>query len=48
LSLGGKTPDVGARTYVDVMREQHLRAEDKEVRSKESITANIFVYLFNQ
>jgi len=30
-SSGGKTPDVGSRTYTDIMREQQLRGEEKEV-----------------
>lgn len=29
--LGGKTPDVGSRTYTEIMKEQYLRAEETEV-----------------
>lgn len=29
--LGGKTPDVGSRTYANIIREQQLRAEEQEV-----------------
>lgn len=32
LILGGKTPDVGSRTYTEIMKEQYLRAEETEVR----------------
>lgn len=32
--LGGKTPDVNARQYSDVMREQLVRAEEREVMSE--------------
>lgn len=28
---GGKTPDVGSRTYAHIIREQQLRAEEQEV-----------------
>lgn len=28
---GGKTPDVGSRTYAHILREQQLRAEEQEV-----------------
>lgn len=28
---GGKTPDVGSRTYTDIMKEQMLRGEETEV-----------------
>lgn len=28
---GGKTPDVGSRTYTEIMKEQYLRAEETEV-----------------
>ena len=28
---GGKTPDVGSRTYTEIMREQLLRGEETEV-----------------
>nr|SVE88460.1 EOG090X00GC [Daphnia sinensis]SVE89704.1 EOG090X00GC [Daphnia sinensis]SVE90333.1 EOG090X00GC [Daphnia sinensis] len=31
---GGKTPDVGSRTYAHIIREQQLRAEEQEVRRK--------------
>nr|CAG4647641.1 EOG090X00GC [Moina brachiata]SVE92837.1 EOG090X00GC [Moina brachiata] len=31
---GGKTPDVGSRTYAHIIREQQLRAEEHEVRLK--------------
>jgi hypothetical protein len=31
VSAGGKTPDVGSRTYAEVMREQLVRGEEKEV-----------------
>lgn len=30
-SIGGKTPDVGSRTYSQIMREQQLRGEESEV-----------------
>ncbi|KAL1462904.1 hypothetical protein WDU94_014707 [Cyamophila willieti] len=33
-STSGKTPDVGSRTYAEVMREQLVRGEEKEVRKK--------------
>lgn len=29
--LGAKTPDVGSRTYTEIMREQLLRSEETEV-----------------
>lgn len=35
---GGKTPDVGSRTYTEIMKEQYLRAEETEV----SFSSNIF------
>lgn len=28
---GGKTPDVGSRTYTEIMREQMLKGEETEV-----------------
>jgi hypothetical protein len=28
---GGKTPDVGQRTYTEIMREQLLKGEEAEV-----------------
>lgn len=28
---GGKTPDVGSRTYTEIMREQQLRGEESDV-----------------
>ena len=28
---GGKTPDVGSRTYAHIIREQQLRAEEQQV-----------------
>lgn len=31
---GGKTPDVGSRTYTDIMREQLLKGEENELRRK--------------
>lgn len=31
LLTGGKTPDVGSRTYTEIMKEQYLRAEETEV-----------------
>ncbi|XP_065366144.1 splicing factor 3B subunit 1 isoform X1 [Calliphora vicina] len=31
---GGKTPDVGSRTYTDIMREQMLKGEESELRRK--------------
>lgn len=31
LFSGGKTPDVGSRTYTEIMREQMLRGEESEV-----------------
>ncbi|XP_065345742.1 splicing factor 3B subunit 1 isoform X1 [Cloeon dipterum] len=31
---GGKTPDVGSRTFTEIMREQMLRGEESEVRKK--------------
>lgn len=31
---GGKTPDVGSRTYTEIMREQQLRGEENEIRKK--------------
>lgn len=31
LLSGGKTPDVGSRTYTDIMREQQLKGEESEV-----------------
>ncbi|XP_055840531.1 splicing factor 3B subunit 1 isoform X1 [Episyrphus balteatus] len=31
---GGKTPDVGSRTYTDIMREQLLKGEENELRKK--------------
>ncbi|XP_011179915.1 splicing factor 3B subunit 1 [Zeugodacus cucurbitae] len=31
---GGKTPDVGSRTYPDIMREQMLKGEESELRRK--------------
>lgn len=30
--LGGKTPDVGSRTYSQIMQEQKLKGEENEVR----------------
>uniref|UniRef100_H0WG26 Splicing factor 3B subunit 1 domain-containing protein n=1 Tax=Otolemur garnettii TaxID=30611 RepID=H0WG26_OTOGA len=35
-SAGGKTPDpkMNARTYMDVMREQHLTKEEREIRQQ--------------
>lgn len=32
--LGGKTPDIGSRTYTEIMKEQYLRAEETEVSKK--------------
>lgn len=31
---GGKTPDIGSRTYTDIMREQMLKGEESELRLK--------------
>ncbi|XP_043471076.1 splicing factor 3B subunit 1 isoform X1 [Leptopilina heterotoma] len=31
---GGKTPDVGSRTYTEIMREQQLKGEETEIRRK--------------
>ncbi|EEB13765.1 U2 snRNP component prp10, putative [Pediculus humanus corporis] len=31
---GGKTPDVGSRSYTEIMKEQMLRGEESEVRKK--------------
>ncbi|XP_034473159.1 splicing factor 3B subunit 1 [Drosophila innubila] len=31
---GGKTPDVGSRTYTDIMREQMLKGEESELRRR--------------
>ncbi|KAF6208816.1 hypothetical protein GE061_014557 [Apolygus lucorum] len=31
---GGKTPDVGSRTYTEIMREQMVRGEETEIRRK--------------
>lgn len=31
--VGAKTPDVGSRTYTQIMREQQLRGEETEVSS---------------
>ncbi|KAF4527299.1 hypothetical protein B566_EDAN001073, partial [Ephemera danica] len=31
---GGKTPDVGSRTYTEIMREQQLHGEEAELRKK--------------
>ncbi|KAI9582133.1 splicing factor 3B subunit 1 [Glossina fuscipes] len=31
---GGKTPDIGSRTYTDIMREQMLKGEENELRRK--------------
>lgn len=39
---GGKTPDVGSRTYTEIMKEQMLRGEETEV-IKFSIDLNFFV-----
>lgn len=33
---GGKTPDVGSRTYTQIMREQMLKGEESEVRINNS------------
>lgn len=33
MSLGAKTPDVGSRTYTEIMREQLLRGEESDVRT---------------
>lgn len=30
--LGGKTPDIGSRTYSQIMQEQKLKGEESEVR----------------
>jgi len=32
--LGGKTPEVGSRTYTDIMREQMLKGEENEMRKR--------------
>lgn len=31
LITGGKTPDIGSRTYTEIMREQMLKGEETEV-----------------
>lgn len=31
LIAGGKTPDVGSRTYTEIMKEQLLKGEENEV-----------------
>ncbi|XP_014251368.1 splicing factor 3B subunit 1 isoform X2 [Cimex lectularius] len=31
---GGKTPDVGSRTFTEIMKEQMLRGEENEIRKK--------------
>uniref|UniRef100_A0A6M2DTF6 Putative splicing factor 3b subunit 1 n=1 Tax=Xenopsylla cheopis TaxID=163159 RepID=A0A6M2DTF6_XENCH len=31
---GGKTPDLGSRTYTEIMREQMLKGEESELRKK--------------
>uniref|UniRef100_A0A224X5B3 Putative splicing factor 3b subunit 1 n=1 Tax=Panstrongylus lignarius TaxID=156445 RepID=A0A224X5B3_9HEMI len=33
---GGKTPDIGSRTYTEIMKEQMLRGEENEIRKKMS------------
>lgn len=39
LLAGGKTPDVGSRTFTDIMREQQLKGEESEV----SFNAELFI-----
>lgn len=34
LITGGKTPDIGSRTYTEIMREQLLKGEETELRKK--------------
>lgn len=31
ICIGGKTPDIGSRTYTEIMREQMLKGEEMEV-----------------
>lgn len=31
VNIGGKTPDIGSRTYTEIMREQMLKGEEMEV-----------------
>lgn len=42
---GGKTPDVGSRTYTEIMKEQYLRAEETEV-SKNTLTICYEIFPF--
>ena len=39
---GGKTPDVGSRTYPEIMREQLLKGEELEVNYLNLITFYLF------
>lgn len=34
LITGGKTPDIGSRTYTEIMREQMFKGEEAEVKFK--------------
>lgn len=41
---GGKTPDVGSRTYTEIMKEQYLRAEETEVKLKYQFTVHFRIF----
>lgn len=38
LITGGKTPDIGSRTYTEIMREQMLKGEETEVSFEFSVS----------
>lgn len=42
---GGKTPDVGSRSYTEIMKEQLLRGEENEVSFEQIFWKNIFYYV---
>lgn len=40
---GGKTPDIGSRTYTEIMREQLLRGEETEVSILHALVLSLVV-----
>jgi hypothetical protein len=41
---GGKTPDINARGYTQIMKEQMLKGEENEVSIKLHLNKNLFIY----
>lgn len=45
---GGKTPDMGSRTYTEIMREQRIKGEEAEVSFYKGLISELFIsFLFD-